>query len=197
MHLVNLLLHSTVVTWVQAPAVKCRHFNGICSSPEEGSSMFLLNILIHTRPFEISSPWWWRQYAPLKCRSIPTRLHGATSQKAVIVNNNIFLREFCHSGLAQPPDPLVFLFTEHTPNSPVLSFIFPLHSKSQPIQHFSHTQQKGAAICIKKNLHIRTPLPSSKYIPFLFPVCDISRIMLIRINLSRRPGWVRTAQFSP
>jgi hypothetical protein len=30
------------------------------------------------------SLWWWRQYAPLKRRSISTRLHGAMSQKAVI-----------------------------------------------------------------------------------------------------------------
>jgi hypothetical protein len=28
-----------------------------------------------------ASPWWWRQYARLKCRSTPTRLHGATFQK--------------------------------------------------------------------------------------------------------------------
>jgi hypothetical protein len=28
------------------------------------------------------SPWWWRQYAPLKRRSAPT-LHGATSQKTL------------------------------------------------------------------------------------------------------------------
>jgi hypothetical protein len=25
------------------------------------------------------SPWWWRQYAPLKRRSVSARLHGATS----------------------------------------------------------------------------------------------------------------------
>jgi hypothetical protein len=31
-----------------------------------------------------SSPWWWRQYPRLKCRSTFTRLHNATSQKAVI-----------------------------------------------------------------------------------------------------------------
>jgi hypothetical protein len=28
--------------------------------------------------------WWWRQYAPLKRRTTPRRLHGATSQKALI-----------------------------------------------------------------------------------------------------------------
>jgi hypothetical protein len=31
-----------------------------------------------------SSPWWRRQQAPLKRRAIPTRLHGATSQKMAI-----------------------------------------------------------------------------------------------------------------
>jgi hypothetical protein len=31
-----------------------------------------------------SSLWWWRQYSPLKRRSISTELHGATSQKTVI-----------------------------------------------------------------------------------------------------------------
>jgi hypothetical protein len=31
-----------------------------------------------------SSPWWWRQYAPLKRRSTPTRLNGGTFQKALI-----------------------------------------------------------------------------------------------------------------
>jgi hypothetical protein len=34
---------------------------------------------------DYSSPWWWRQYAPLKCQSTSTRLHSATSQKAVII----------------------------------------------------------------------------------------------------------------
>jgi hypothetical protein len=28
--------------------------------------------------------WWWRQYAPLKCRSTSTRLHGAISQNVDI-----------------------------------------------------------------------------------------------------------------
>jgi hypothetical protein len=32
-----------------------------------------------------SSPWWWRQYPPLKGRCTPARLHGATSQKALVV----------------------------------------------------------------------------------------------------------------
>jgi hypothetical protein len=32
------------------------------------------------------SPWLWRQYACLKRRSTPTRLHGTTSQKALIFN---------------------------------------------------------------------------------------------------------------
>jgi hypothetical protein len=31
-----------------------------------------------------SSPWWWRQYALLKLRCTPTRLHGAIFQKAFI-----------------------------------------------------------------------------------------------------------------
>jgi hypothetical protein len=31
-----------------------------------------------------SSPWWWRQYAPLKCLSTQTRLHGAITQMALI-----------------------------------------------------------------------------------------------------------------
>jgi hypothetical protein len=31
-----------------------------------------------------SSPWWWRQYATLKCWSTSTILHGTISQKAVI-----------------------------------------------------------------------------------------------------------------
>jgi hypothetical protein len=30
-----------------------------------------------------SSPWWWRQYAPLKCQSTTLRLHGTISQKAL------------------------------------------------------------------------------------------------------------------
>jgi hypothetical protein len=30
---------------------------------------------------ESSSPWWWRQYAPLKRRSTSTWLHGTASQK--------------------------------------------------------------------------------------------------------------------
>jgi hypothetical protein len=29
--------------------------------------------------------WWWRQYAPLTRRSTSTKLHGCTSQKAIIV----------------------------------------------------------------------------------------------------------------
>jgi hypothetical protein len=32
----------------------------------------------------LGCPWWWRQLAPLKRRSIRTRLHGATSQKTAI-----------------------------------------------------------------------------------------------------------------
>jgi hypothetical protein len=36
-----------------------------------------------------SSPWWWRQYARLKRRST-SRLHGAVSQKAVILMNSVF-----------------------------------------------------------------------------------------------------------
>jgi hypothetical protein len=43
------------------------------------------------RPAPVSSPaslrvvpWWWRLQTPLKCRSISTKLHGATSQKTVI-----------------------------------------------------------------------------------------------------------------
>jgi hypothetical protein len=35
--------------------------------------------------FEISSPWWWRQYAPLKRRSASTKLHSGIIQKAVIL----------------------------------------------------------------------------------------------------------------
>jgi hypothetical protein len=31
-----------------------------------------------------SMPWWWRKYVRLKFRSTSSRLHGATSQKAVI-----------------------------------------------------------------------------------------------------------------
>jgi hypothetical protein len=47
-------------------------------------------IEIKTRPIQVMycwihlSPWWWRQYAPLKRRSTPTRLHGVVSQKAFI-----------------------------------------------------------------------------------------------------------------
>jgi hypothetical protein len=33
------------------------------------------------------SPWWWRQYAPLTRRSTLMRLHGTTSQKALILIN--------------------------------------------------------------------------------------------------------------
>jgi hypothetical protein len=32
----------------------------------------------------VSSPWWWRQYEPLKRRSTSTRLRGVISEKAVI-----------------------------------------------------------------------------------------------------------------
>jgi hypothetical protein len=35
------------------------------------------------RAISCSSPWWWRQYAPLKRRSIFARLHGATLQKTI------------------------------------------------------------------------------------------------------------------
>jgi hypothetical protein len=31
-----------------------------------------------------SLPWWWRQFAPLKCQSTSMRLHGVVSQEAVI-----------------------------------------------------------------------------------------------------------------
>jgi hypothetical protein len=34
------------------------------------------------------SPWWWRQYAPLKRRSTSTRLHGAMSHKAVVSSSS-------------------------------------------------------------------------------------------------------------
>jgi hypothetical protein len=40
---------------------------------------------VKTAFWEIAwSPWRWRQYAPLNCPSTSTRLHRATSQKAVI-----------------------------------------------------------------------------------------------------------------
>jgi hypothetical protein len=35
------------------------------------------------KPAAYSSSWWWRQYATLKLRSNCTRLHGATSLKAI------------------------------------------------------------------------------------------------------------------
>jgi hypothetical protein len=38
----------------------------------------------HFRGAYCLSGWWWRQYASLKYRSTPTRLHGATSQKTLI-----------------------------------------------------------------------------------------------------------------
>jgi hypothetical protein len=38
------------------------------------------------RPVNYSPPWWWRQYAPLKRWSTPTRLNGIISRKA-----NIFI----------------------------------------------------------------------------------------------------------
>jgi hypothetical protein len=38
------------------------------------------------------SPWWWRQYAPLKCRST-ARLHGATSQKTLNFMSLLFQQE--------------------------------------------------------------------------------------------------------
>jgi hypothetical protein len=37
-------------------------------------------IIVDRRFRERSSPWWWRQYVPLKCRSTII-LHGSTSQK--------------------------------------------------------------------------------------------------------------------
>jgi hypothetical protein len=38
-----------------------------------------------------SSPWWWRQYAPVKHHSTPTRLHGAMSQKALNLKSRVVL----------------------------------------------------------------------------------------------------------
>jgi hypothetical protein len=32
----------------------------------------------------VRASWWWRQYKPLKCRSVLTRLHGSIFKKAVI-----------------------------------------------------------------------------------------------------------------
>jgi hypothetical protein len=36
-----------------------------------------------------SSPWWWREKAPLKRRSTSIRLHGATTQKAAIFRDQV------------------------------------------------------------------------------------------------------------
>jgi hypothetical protein len=38
---------------------------------------------LHHQGNHHSSPWWWRQYAPLKYRSTSTWPHGATSQKTL------------------------------------------------------------------------------------------------------------------
>jgi hypothetical protein len=42
------------------------------------------------------SPWWWSQYAPLKHRSTPTRLLGATYQKALIFKFITIYGSFFH-----------------------------------------------------------------------------------------------------
>jgi hypothetical protein len=50
-----------------------------------------------------SSPWWWRQYAPLKCRSTSTWLHGATSQKTLNFNFSICITVWCSFLCSQMP----------------------------------------------------------------------------------------------
>jgi hypothetical protein len=61
-----------------------------------------------------SSPWWWRQYTPLKRRSTSTWLHGVTSQKTLnqihcwhkcsILHNRAFsfLSKFCKKKKCPP-----------------------------------------------------------------------------------------------
>jgi hypothetical protein len=54
-----------------------------------------LNIIVHVFTTSCncmmhSSPWWWRQYAPLKRRSTSMRLHGCTTQKAVILTHDLW-----------------------------------------------------------------------------------------------------------
>jgi hypothetical protein len=41
-----------------------------------------------------SRSWWWRQYAPVQCRSASTRLHGAVSQKTFFSINSYLLQLF-------------------------------------------------------------------------------------------------------
>jgi hypothetical protein len=57
-----------------------------------------------------SSPWWWRQYASLKRRCTPTRLHGAVSQKVLI-----FIPAAVRTGnLRSPLDPVLVILMQPT-----------------------------------------------------------------------------------
>jgi hypothetical protein len=47
-------------------------------------------------------PWWWRRKSPLKRRSTSTRLHGAISQKAVIISLWPLFSSFSWSSLFCP-----------------------------------------------------------------------------------------------
>jgi hypothetical protein len=69
-----------------------RRFRGVYCLHDQGDEYIIAVIMEAVRNFKrrststrlhgtklISSPWWWRQYAPLKRRSISTRLRGATA----------------------------------------------------------------------------------------------------------------------
>jgi hypothetical protein len=53
-------------------------------SPENLKSYLVYLYGEATDCFAISSPWWWKQYRPLKRRWTHTSLHGATTQKRAI-----------------------------------------------------------------------------------------------------------------
>jgi hypothetical protein len=55
----------------------------VCCSARSIVSHFFLPLFSESFSSLHSSPWWWRQYAPLKCRSTSTWLHGSTSQKTL------------------------------------------------------------------------------------------------------------------
>jgi hypothetical protein len=59
----------------------CMVYNSTTMNVNKHGDLSLLKI----RAFwDIAPSWWWRQYAPLKRLSTPTRLHGVTSQKSLI-----------------------------------------------------------------------------------------------------------------
>jgi hypothetical protein len=71
------------------------------SSPVQ-TGLYLRVQVLSTASMRFRVFWWWRQYTPLKRRSTPMRLHGATSQKTLNLRA-LSLRQHLQTGPGSLP----------------------------------------------------------------------------------------------